>query len=213
MNLLRKTATTLGGIFFAVLLIAALAPKATRGIAAALVQIANGPTSPVPVGNGQDSGGKTLPLSTRDAENPAHNVVRLTGTITVPAGSFDGDATLGTLGQVPPGTRMVIEYFGANCPTFGNSGIQVNEIILTTSENVSSTFTLNHLEVFNLSKAFVTSLGEGRTDFNLAAPVRIYTDGSSGFSAEASVFTTITVPAGAPVNCSLEVSGYLVNLP
>jgi hypothetical protein len=213
MNLVRKTATTLGGIFFAVLLIAALAPKATRGIAAALVQVANAPTSPVPVGNGQDSGGKTLPLSTRDAENPAHNVVRLTGTISVPPGSFDGEATIGTAGQVPPGTRMVIEYFGANCPTFGNSGIQVNEIILTTSENLSPGSALNHFEAFNLSKALVTTLGDGRTDFDLAAPVRIYTDGSSGIPVEASLFTTIAVPAGASVNCSLELSGYLINLP
>src|ERR1700732_4672430 len=48
MNLVRKTATTLGGIFFAVLLIAALAPKATRGIAAALVQVTNTSANPVP---------------------------------------------------------------------------------------------------------------------------------------------------------------------
>jgi hypothetical protein len=49
MNVVRKTATTFGGIFFAVLLIAALAPKATRGIAAALVQVTNTSANPVPV--------------------------------------------------------------------------------------------------------------------------------------------------------------------
>ncbi len=48
MNIVRKTATTLGGIFFAALLIAALAPKATRGIAAALVQVTNTSANPVP---------------------------------------------------------------------------------------------------------------------------------------------------------------------
>ena len=48
MNLMRKAATTLGGIFLAVLLIAALAPKATRGIAAALVQVTNTTANPVP---------------------------------------------------------------------------------------------------------------------------------------------------------------------
>ena len=52
MNLVRKTATTLGGIFFAVLLIAALAPKATRGIAAALVQVTNTATNAVPTEDG-----------------------------------------------------------------------------------------------------------------------------------------------------------------
>ncbi|HXN98148.1 MAG TPA: hypothetical protein VN881_03695 [Candidatus Acidoferrales bacterium] len=52
MNLLRKTATTLGGIFFAVLLIAALAPKATRGVAAALVQVTNTASDAVPTEDG-----------------------------------------------------------------------------------------------------------------------------------------------------------------
>jgi hypothetical protein len=49
MNLMRKTATTLGGIFLAVLLIAALAPKATRAVAAALVQVTNTTSNPVNV--------------------------------------------------------------------------------------------------------------------------------------------------------------------
>ena len=42
MNHVRKMLSALGGIFLAALLILALAPKATRGIAAALVQIAPG---------------------------------------------------------------------------------------------------------------------------------------------------------------------------
>ena len=48
MNTIRKALTTLGGIFLAALLIAALAPKATRGIAAALVQVTNTSANPVP---------------------------------------------------------------------------------------------------------------------------------------------------------------------
>jgi hypothetical protein len=42
MNHVRKLLSTLGGIFLAALLIAALAPKAARGVAAALVQIVPG---------------------------------------------------------------------------------------------------------------------------------------------------------------------------
>ena len=45
MNYVRKTMSALGGIFLAALLIAALAPKATRGVAAALVQIIPGSTT------------------------------------------------------------------------------------------------------------------------------------------------------------------------
>jgi hypothetical protein len=48
MNIIRKAVTTLAGIFLAVLLIAALAPKATRGVVAALVQVTNTTANPVP---------------------------------------------------------------------------------------------------------------------------------------------------------------------
>ena len=41
MNLIRKVFTTLGAVFLAAILIAALAPKVTRGVAAALVQVTN----------------------------------------------------------------------------------------------------------------------------------------------------------------------------
>jgi hypothetical protein len=47
MNVVRKAVSALGGIFLAALLIAALAPKATRGIAAALVQVTNTAANPV----------------------------------------------------------------------------------------------------------------------------------------------------------------------
>jgi hypothetical protein len=45
MNHVRKLMSTLGGIFLAALLVAALAPKAARGVAAALVQIVPGTTT------------------------------------------------------------------------------------------------------------------------------------------------------------------------
>ena len=47
MNVIRKAVSALGGIFLAALLVAALAPKATRGIAAALVQLVPGTTTHV----------------------------------------------------------------------------------------------------------------------------------------------------------------------
>lgn len=48
MNYIRKAVTTLGGIFLAALLLATLAPRATRAIVATLVQVANTPSNPVP---------------------------------------------------------------------------------------------------------------------------------------------------------------------
>jgi hypothetical protein len=45
MNKMRKVLTALGGVFLAALLLAALAPKVTRAVAAALVQIVPGTTT------------------------------------------------------------------------------------------------------------------------------------------------------------------------
>ncbi len=108
MNLIRKALTTLGGILLAALLIAALAPKATRGIAAALVQVTNTASSPVP---------------NRDVDNPATepcdaslcNSIFATGdpcsgvgkTFTVPTTTPDGRAV----------ARAVIEQLSGNCLT------------------------------------------------------------------------------------------------
>lgn len=46
---MRRVLSTLAGIFLAALLIAALAPKATRGVAALLVQVVNTASNPVSV--------------------------------------------------------------------------------------------------------------------------------------------------------------------
>lgn len=46
MNIVKKSILTLGGIFLAAVLIAALAPKATHGIVAALVQVTNTTADP-----------------------------------------------------------------------------------------------------------------------------------------------------------------------
>ena len=93
MNLLRKTATTLGGIFFAVLLIAALAPKATRGIAAALVQVTNTPSNPVP---------------DRDIDLPARHPVTLTSQ-SPSAGEIPFTSVDQTPFSVPVGKRLVVD--------------------------------------------------------------------------------------------------------
>lgn len=48
MNVVQKALSALGGIFLAALLLTALAPRAARGVAAALVQITNTSVNPVP---------------------------------------------------------------------------------------------------------------------------------------------------------------------
>jgi hypothetical protein len=50
MKILSKAVSVLGGISLAALLIAALAPKVTRGVVASLVQVTNTLANPVPIG-------------------------------------------------------------------------------------------------------------------------------------------------------------------
>ncbi|HEY4949077.1 MAG TPA: hypothetical protein VIH88_01965 [Candidatus Acidoferrales bacterium] len=49
MNMIRKSVTFLGSITLLALLLVALAPRAARGVAAALVQVTNTSSNPVPV--------------------------------------------------------------------------------------------------------------------------------------------------------------------
>jgi hypothetical protein len=55
MNLVRNTLTAFGGIFLAAVLIAALVPKATRGVAASLVEVTNTASNAVPTEDGPGS--------------------------------------------------------------------------------------------------------------------------------------------------------------
>ena len=65
MNHIKKAVTTLGGIFLVALLIAALAPKTTHGLAAALVDVANTRSGPVPVDAVRQSASNFLTLEAR----------------------------------------------------------------------------------------------------------------------------------------------------
>lgn len=65
MNFIGKAVTTLGGIFLAALLLAALAPKATHGLVAALVQVANVRSAPVPIDTVRNSASNFITLETQ----------------------------------------------------------------------------------------------------------------------------------------------------
>lgn len=96
MTSIRKAVTTLGGIFLAALLIAALAPKATHGLVAALVQVTNTTANPA---------------STLDADHATR----------IPYQDYEdfGSASSGngitgvSFAQVPTGYRLVIENINA----------------------------------------------------------------------------------------------------
>jgi hypothetical protein len=94
MNSIRKAVSAIGGIALAALLIAALVPKATHGLVAALVQVANTTANPAITSNMDDPG--------RIAYQ-----AQIIGTTT--ANCFPGGCAF-TFAPVPAGHRLVIQH-------------------------------------------------------------------------------------------------------
>jgi hypothetical protein len=118
MNYIKKALTTLGGIFLAAFLIAALAPKATHAIVAALVQVVNTTANPV------------VNLS---ADTSTRVPYQSTQTFSWTQTSVYGSQLI-TFAQVPAGYRLVTEnvsaylYINSGNPTpNGNICTQFNQ--------------------------------------------------------------------------------------
>lgn len=119
MEMVRKAVTTLGGIFLAALAIAALMPKATRGVVAALVQVVNPPSNPANVVNAP--------------ANPFHGRCTTSETlsftlcnISVPAGKRLVIQSASVLAATSPGVRVldgVMIPVAAGSFYFANFGI------------------------------------------------------------------------------------------
>lgn len=117
MNVVRKMLSALGGIFLAALFIALLAPKATRGIAAALVQVVNTAANPVPtreVGIGNEPFQTFLCASAGDQSGFCSP---FPSSFTVPATTSDGAAV----------RRLVIESLSGEC---NGTNVPVASVIL-----------------------------------------------------------------------------------
>jgi hypothetical protein len=114
MNVVRKAVSALGGIFLAALLIAALAPKATRGIAAALVQVVNTPANPV---QNQDVTTSASQLVTLFCDPVSHGCTEI----------GPGDNFTGTSYTVPMSQQLVITDM--EIETAGAAGLAVYELI------------------------------------------------------------------------------------
>lgn len=186
MNLMRKTATTLGGILFAVLLIAALAPKATRGIAAALVQVTNTSANPVP---------------TVSADSPANFPFAAPICFGFPAGSCDLQSFI-----VPMTTstglsvkRLVIENVSGNCvlsPAVNDFVLFLNDPVAGSSNPLAFAFPLVAASPSNSAGQFVVG----------GSAVRIYADPGANIivAAQASFSSSSDFEL-----CNLVVAGHL----
>lgn len=97
MSTIRKALTALGAIFLLTLLLAALAPKAARGFAAALVQVANTTANPAITSNMDDPG--RIPYQAQVSGTTGSNC-------TATSCEFD-------FAPVPAGHRLVILHVSA----------------------------------------------------------------------------------------------------
>lgn len=131
MNLVRKAVSALGGILLAALLIAVLAPKTTRGVVAALVQVTNTTSNPVP---------------TLDADNPAYQPASLQ----IPLASA-ASTSITAPGSLPSGgayRELVINWVTGVCfadpPVFtislGTDGSQLSFFAATGSSGTTITY-------------------------------------------------------------------------
>jgi hypothetical protein len=185
MNLIRKALTTLGGILLAALFIAALAPKATRGIAAALVQVTNTSANPVP---------------TVAADSPANFPFAAPICFQIPltCGGAQSFIVPTTTSTGLPVKRLVIENVSGTC--FLSPGVSAFVLMLSapiagSNSPLPFAFPLVPASPSNSPGAFVVG----------GSTVRIYTDPGDTVS----VGWDGAVPSGDVALCSLVVEGHL----
>jgi hypothetical protein len=183
MNVIRKAVTALGGIFLAALLIAALAPKATRGVAAALVQVTN--TAANPVLNQDVDDRDRAPIEFLSCQ--AFSTVGVEGFQCTP--SF----------TVPADQRFVIDQIDGNCQTPAGSAVSNPVLFLTTGGS-------GHVANFSLGPEVPNINGSEIYSFNQA----VHYVADPGSTVTAAAFTTNASVVSA---CTFDVSGHLVSFP
>jgi hypothetical protein len=189
MSLVRKAASALGGIFLAVLLIAALAPKATHGLVAALVQVANTAADPVP---------------NKDVDNPGRATI-----VQVSCAAVSTTTSFGTIAcfggntgsggySVPAGQRLVVQQLDGNCIT--PKGNTVTSAIALFEQSGLNTY----------PNMVLTSEGDqsGQTFYAFNEPVHYYADSGSGFYFSASISDNT-----GNTSCNFNLTGYLMSYP
>lgn len=162
MKLIRKAFTNLGSIFLAALLIAAFAPKAARGVAAALVQVTNTASNAVPTEDGPGNfpfvAAGLCAASFGNSDCAANQ------------GGFNVPATTSTGAAVK---RLVIEDVSASCDMNPGSALSTRVIVTLPADTVD---VLNR----GITQYFfpVTSVGG---NFGVThSPARIYADPGTG---------------------------------
>src|SRR5271154_4454108 len=69
-----------------------------------------------------------------DTSFGADHAIRISGTVVLSPGSSGAGGGIGTAGQVPVGSRMVVEFVGASCQADFTPGVDVMKITLQTRD-------------------------------------------------------------------------------
>jgi len=195
MKIAHKAVTTLGGIFLAALLIAALAPKATHGVVAALVQVAN--TASNPVLNRDIDRSENEPFSTslcygNGGAFPCYLGESQPSSFVVPSTTSDGSAV----------SELVIDYVDGSCAT--TAGGVLTDVVIGTSASRNTVNSISFVDHFFtlLQNPNITASNQGHI-FTWSTPARIFADpGSSvSFVADSQIETNF--------GCTVNLTGHL----
>lgn len=196
MNSIRKAVTALGGIFLAALLIAALAPKAARGIAAALVQVTNTSSNPVP----------TVMSGTPFEAALCHSFGTTQGTLCGAQSSSFVVPSMTAAGA--PVKRLVVEHFsgicaGENTPLI--AAILVGPFVADAVPNTAATM-FHYFPLTLETTGPGPSAGLTEQDYSFGGPTRIYFDPG----VTVNQLTELFVPSNVDALCLAQVEGTLV---
>jgi hypothetical protein len=185
MSLIRKAVSALGGIFLAALLIAAIAPRATHAVVAALVQVTNTTANPVPV-------------TQASAFHPFQSSCTVEYTI-------GATGTLCFIATVPAGQRLVIQTVSVdNVVDVGLRTASTGFSFLTGSEGSVSL-------VLFVNTPFAAATPNGVYDVSATTQqVTAYADAGTKVGCATSLNGQVNQP-GSTLDC--ELSGYTVPLP
>jgi hypothetical protein len=182
-NIIRNAISALGGIFLAALMLAALMPRAARGVAAALVQIVNTDANPV---------------ATEDHARQAVVLSAFSESVSV-GGEIPFTSVNGSPFSVPTGKRLVIEQISGALDL--KSGSSVTGAALSGSFGSTSFY-----DTF-LTTPTLTFFGGGDllSEYKFSQSVRLYTDTTPSINfgiVSSSLGTVIATASGYLVDCT-----------
>jgi len=193
MNIIRKAVSALGGIFLAALSIAALAPRATHAVVAALVQVTNTSANPVPTV-------RVEPLNSFDS----NGLCRFLNT----DNGYNDFCLLDPIYTVPAGQIGVIEHASGRCIVDAGGGIREARVKIGPSGGLDNLATQFSFLVPGSPQGFLNPAVTNQNIVSFAQATKTYV--AAGNQIDFEVFST-GVQSILFDSCELDISGYLVS--